>query len=88
MKGKKLQAIIDALTDSLSIVAHNPVETEYVLTLIEKYKQHYHEHTGRYYTTRAINKMDKVMEMYDAYRDTKPTQEWKREMDERFRGLK
>ena len=68
MKSKKLQAIIEALTDSLEIVVHNKIETEYVLSLIEKYKQHYHETTERHYSHRAINKMDKVMEIYDAHR--------------------
>lgn len=87
MKSKKLEAVIQSLTDSLEIIAHNPVETEYVLSLIEKYKQHYHENTGRHYSTKAINKMDKVMEMYDKYQDTKSTQEWKDEMDSRFSGV-
>jgi len=49
MNRKKLECIIDALNDSLEIVAHNPVETEYVLFLRAKYENHYHELTGRYY---------------------------------------
>lgn len=54
MKSRKLEAVIDALTDSLNVVAHNKVETEYVLTLIEKYKEHYHKSTGRHYKVREI----------------------------------
>ena len=76
MKAQKLTAIIDALTDSLSVVAHNPVETEYVLKLIDKYETHYHTLTGKYYLYK-----DRVPDIF-------PTKEWIDEMDARFRGVK
>jgi len=52
---KKLEALLDALSDSLEIVAHNSAETEYVLSLIEKYKEHYTKITGRHYQTREVS---------------------------------
>jgi len=54
MRRRKLEAVIDALTDSLEIVAHNKIETNYVLSLIEKYKEHYKEITGRHYSRREV----------------------------------
>lgn len=61
MNKKKLECLIDALNDSLVVVAHNPVETEYVLALREKYKQHYRRLVGRDYSKREII-IDKVIE--------------------------
>ncbi len=49
MSKEKLEAIIDALTDSLDVIVHNPIETEYVLVLRKKYEEHYKETVGRYY---------------------------------------
>jgi hypothetical protein len=74
MKTKKLEAVIDSLTDSLEIVAHNKIETEYVLALRTKYEEHYKHITGRYYRFREV-------------KDTIPTEEWKQAMDSRFNGL-
>jgi hypothetical protein len=54
MNKHKLEAVIDALTDSLEIVQHNPAETEYVLTLRDKYEKHYKSLTGRYYRFKDI----------------------------------
>lgn len=76
MTKKKLECIIQALSDSLYVVAHNKIETEYVLNLIDKYETHYHQITGRYYSYK------------DRVPDTFPTKEWKQEMDNRFTKLK
>lgn len=51
MKRKKLEAVIDALNDSLTVVAHNSVETEYVLSLKQKYEKHYFDMTGKHYSS-------------------------------------
>jgi len=56
---KRLEAIMDALTDSLYVVSHNPVETEHVLELRQKYGKHYKELTGRNYRAREYNNNDK-----------------------------
>ena len=45
----KLEGIIDALTDSLMVVSHNEVETNYVLSLRDKYQSHYKRISGNYY---------------------------------------
>lgn len=45
----RLEAIIDSLTDSLEIVSHNEIETNYVLKLRKKYEENYKELSGKYY---------------------------------------
>ena len=52
MKKIRLEQMIEALTHSLEVVSHNPIETEYVISLREKYKSHYKEMTGRDYAER------------------------------------
>jgi hypothetical protein len=64
---KKLEAIIDALTDSLEVVSHNSIETEYVLILRQKYEQHYKKITGRYYGIRR-NQEHKFIIVNNKYR--------------------
>lgn len=46
---RKLEAVIDALTDNLDLVPHDSRETEVVLELRRKYEEHYKSLTGRYY---------------------------------------
>lgn len=75
LKKKSLESVIDALTDSLEVVAHNKIETEYVLTLRTKYEEHYKKITGRYYRFKEA-------------KGSIPTEEWRKEMDNRFLGLK
>ena len=60
MNKKKLEAIIDAMTDCLNVVAHNQIETEYVLALREKYKEHYKRITGRDYTRQDYGRIKKT----------------------------
>ena len=63
---KKLEAIIDALTDSLEVVAHNSIETEYVLTLRFKYQEHYKAITGRYHSVREVEtKIDNMQRRFE-----------------------
>lgn len=61
MKKKQLEGIIDAMQQSLVVIAHNEVETEYVLALIEKHKRHYKEVTGRDYSAKEI-RYDRIIE--------------------------
>lgn len=59
VRKKKLEAIIDAMTNSLECIAHNKVETEYLLAMIEDNKRHYKRITGKDYNPkeRFYNKM-------------------------------
>lgn len=49
MNKTKLEGIIDAQVQSLCVVAHNKVETEYLLAMIEDNKRHYKRITGKDY---------------------------------------
>lgn len=52
---QRLEEVIESLTNSLKIVAHNPRETEYVLELRRKYQEHYLDITGHYYKIREVH---------------------------------
>lgn len=62
----KLEGIIDSLTDSLVVVSHNEVETNYVLSLRNKYQEHYKRLSGNYYRNQEARlEMAKIPEYFE-----------------------